>query len=221
MNVLFCAYRRWALDAWFELQGTDPNLNITSVSSEDQFFKKIKDLQHIDVILLVGWSWIIPEDIVRKYNVICYHPSDLPNFAGGSPIQHQILEGIEETNATLFKVTPQIDQGPIILKTHISLRGNMSDIFKELTRSSIELVGEYLHRFPNIVPKQQNELHKTKKRLKPSHSKLEKNKLSNKTCKELYNFIRCKEDPYPNAFIEDGTGKLFFKLVEFVENEKV
>ena len=35
----------------------------------------------------------------------------------------------------------------------------------------------------------------------------------------LDELIRCREDPYPNAFIEDKHGKLFFKKVEFLANE--
>ena len=36
---------------------------------------------------------------------------------------------------------------------------------------------------------------------------------------ELYNFIRCLEDPYPNAFIEDEVGTISFKKVAFKRNE--
>jgi len=28
--------------------------------------------------------------------------------------------------------------------------------------------------------------------------------------------MRCREDPYPNAFIEDKTGRLLFKKVDFI-----
>ena len=37
------------------------------------------------------------------------------------------------------------------------------------------------------------------------------------TLKELYNFIRCLTDPYPNAFIEDNEGnRLVFKNVNYI-----
>ena len=38
------------------------------------------------------------------------------------------------------------------------------------------------------------------------------------TARDLYDKMRCLEDPYPNAYIQDETGKLYFKLVSFKEN---
>ena len=49
------------------------------------------------------------------------HPSDLPKYAGGSPIQHQIINGVINSKATLFEVTKEIDSGPILYKTNLSL----------------------------------------------------------------------------------------------------
>ena len=37
------------------------------------------------------------------------------------------------------------------------------------------------------------------------------------TAQNLYDTIRCREDPYPNAYIEDETGRLIFKRVEFIQ----
>jgi len=37
--------------------------------------------------------------------------------------------------------------------------------------------------------------------------------------RELYNFIRCRQDPYPNVYLEDEFGKLIFKNVEYEERK--
>ena len=65
-----------------------------------------------------------------------------------------------------------------------------------------------------------NNVVETRKRLQPHESNLidnlEKLLLSDDvSVKNIYNFIRCKTNPYPNAFIEDETGKLYFEKVKF------
>jgi hypothetical protein len=52
----------------------------------------------------------------------------------------------------------------------------------------------------------------------PAHSRIDKSELLKMTARDLYDRMRCLEDPYPNAYIEDETGKLYFKLVLFKEN---
>ena len=49
----------------------------------------------------------------------------------------------------------------------------------------------------------------------PSDSKLTLEILQKKNTEELYNFIRCLEDPYPNAYLEDEVGIISFKKVTF------
>jgi hypothetical protein len=67
------------------------------------------------------------------------------------------------------------------------------------------------------------------KRLKPEDSRLPLMPLSSPaastgdapqmTCRQLWDFIRCREDPYPNAFFEDETGRLVITRVEFYPKE--
>lgn len=168
-----------------------------------------------DVILLAGWSWKVPDNILNSSYVVGLHPSDLPAYAGGSPIQNQILDGIEETNASLFKLTSSFDAGPILDKRRFSLKGHMSDIFNELTRVTIEMFASFIVSYPHVTETPQPQGGNKVRRLKPEQSRLEKHDIPNMTCVELWDRIRCREDPYPNVFIEDETGRLYFKLVEF------
>ena len=47
------------------------------------------------LIFFPDWSWIIPNEIVQKYQCVCFHESNLPKFRGSSPIQNQIIRGIK------------------------------------------------------------------------------------------------------------------------------
>jgi methionyl-tRNA formyltransferase len=173
-----------------------------------------------DMIILIGWSWKVPATITNNRFVIGMHPSDLPKYAGGSPIQNQILDGLEESVATLFVVTEQFDAGDIIGKEPYSLRGHINDVFSELTRATTKLLTEAIERHPNHVRTPQLSISGgfSRRRIKPEASKLPID-LGQTTVKQLWDAVRCREDPYPNAFVTDATGTLYFKHVEFVTND--
>jgi methionyl-tRNA formyltransferase len=209
---LYCGYRDWALKAYDELK----KYNFDLCTSQEQLEKL--DLRKYEFVLLAGWSWIIPDELLKKAKIYGVHPSDLPDYRGGSPLQNQIIDGITRTKCSLFEIAPGIDKGGILAKVPISLEGSMSDIFNELTRCTIELGTQLAKTYPKITITKQGE-GKTLKRRKPNESKLEP-ELFKKDLLKAYNIIRALGDPYPNAYIEDGKGnKLFFKEVKYVKGE--
>lgn len=210
---LFCGYRDWALNAYNELRKHDFEL----CDSQETLLKT--DLKKYEFILLAGWSWLIPDELLKKTKFFGIHPSDLPNYRGGSPLQNQIIDGITKTKCSLFEIAPGIDKGGIVKKTPISLEGNMKDIFNELTRCTVEL-GTYLaDNYPNIKIEPQG-VGKTLKRRKENESKLDPELFRTDLLKS-YNIIRALGDPYPNAYIEDEKGnRLYFKEVKYVKGGK-
>ena len=218
MKLLFAGYRSWAQEAFFDLTNQHQNVNFR-LALTTQSLQNNLERENWDVITLVGWSWIVPDHIINSNYVVCYHPSDLPAYAGGSPIQHQIIDGIEKTKASLIKVTNKLDAGPILFKEEISLEGHITDIFYNLRKSACSLLTNLIVSWPNIAEFYQNP-NEPLKRLKPSDSELDKNEFLELNCKQLYDMIRCREDPYPNAFIRDKTGTLYFEKVRFIKNGK-
>ena len=217
-KILFCAYRDWGIKVFKNFKNKN-SCNFVLAKNKDQFNQMLIKYKPI-IIVLLGWSWILKKEIVNDYYVIGIHPSDLPNYAGGSPIQNQIINGISSSKCTLFKVSQDVDKGPILGKKNLSLDGNVKDIFNSIYNASIHLLDDFFCKFPNVNEiTQTNKSIKNYKRLKPEDSNLS-NKLINKTsCENLYNLIRCRTDPYPNAFIKDETGILYFDNVRFVKNE--
>ena len=219
MKVLFCAYRTWAIETYDVIKNQNPSLDINLARSEEEFYFYINEWNRPDIIVMVGWSWIIPKEIVEQLYVVGFHPSDLPNYSGGSPIQHQIIEGIEQTKGTLFRASPILDSGPIVYKETLDLSGDMTNIFKNLTECSTRLVGKFLQNYPNVPNLLQEKTSQPRKRLKPKDSKITKLQIEEMTSKQLYNFIRGRGDPYPNVYLEDSSGKLFFKEVRYEEKK--
>jgi methionyl-tRNA formyltransferase len=99
---------------------------------------------------------------------------------------------------------------------------SMEEIFDNIIKSSIKLLNAFFSIYPNIQPETQNIAKGSYfKRRKPEESKIILEDFKNMTLLEMYNFIRCLTDPYPNAYIEDTNGnKLVIKNVSYVSSKK-
>lgn len=224
LKVVFCGYREWAVDI-IKSVSNHPKIEVINfIKSYEEYKSSVNFFpDDIDMIIFLGWSWIIPPEVTDKYLCLGIHPSDLPEYRGGSPIQNQILDGIERTKVTLMTLSSEkLDAGEVWMKEDLDLRGDLIDhIFKNISQSSIKLLNRFFDVFPDLKPEKQN-ISKGSyfKRRKPEQSLLTADDLKNKSLKELYNFIRCLSDPYPNAYMEDSQGnRLLFKHVEYVPSE--
>ncbi len=176
-----------------------------------------------DIFLFYGWSWIVPEEIVNNKVCICSHPSPLPKYRGGSPIQNQIINGETKSMISLFQMAKGLDDGPIYTQKPISLEGHLKDVIEQIGEVGLQATIEMLDGLAEgrLKPVQQNESEATVyKRRKKSESELTGKQLTEMTSIELFNFIRALEDPYPNAYVNLADGKLVFKVVELSKDAK-
>ncbi len=215
MRIIMCAYRDWALEIYNAIN--EPPHEILLITSPDEMTYEGCRAFRPDLILAYGWSWILKKEFLDLAPCVCLHPSPLPKYRGGSPIQHQIINGEKESAVTLFYMTERIDAGDIILQEKFPLEGHLQDILGRITAKGIKLTKEMLAGKLNATP--QNEAQATfSKRRQPHESELRPEDFKNKSAQELHNFIRALEDPYPNAFIRCKDGKkLLFKKGEILE----
>ena len=213
MKIIFGGYRDWALGIVDDLREKIDH-QIVHVRTRQDLERACTNKKNY-VILLAGWSWYVSSDILESNTVVGLHPSDLPDYAGGTPIQHQIIDGLEDSKMTLFELNEEYDRGYIIQKCDLDLRGGMKDIFNNLRTAGTSLLLSFISAYPNYRKHSQKNTKAPRKRLKPEESELTMEKFSTMSAKDLYNFIRCREDPYPNVFVQDETGRLLFKSVEF------
>ncbi|MDB4373287.1 formyltransferase family protein [bacterium] len=225
MRVIFCGYRSWALNIIEEIKRHKKISSCEIISSKKEYdilFNKI--VTNSDLVVFLGWSWIIPREITNKHLCVGVHPSDLPNYRGGSPIQHQIMNGVIESKISLMTISEKLDSGDIWLKHDLDLGGdNIEVVFKNLEKSSIKLFNTFFELYPNICPMKQD-LTKGSyfKRRAPEESRIKIDDFQNKPLKEIYNKIRCLTDPYPNTYVEDLAGnRLYFKEVKYIPKSKV
>jgi methionyl-tRNA formyltransferase len=71
-----------------------------------------------DLAVLAYVTQIVPQSVfeVPRLGSICFHPSPLPKYRGGSAINWQIIKGETETAVSVFWVDPGIDTGPLLLQ---------------------------------------------------------------------------------------------------------
>tara|TARA_Y100000589_G_scaffold7871_1_gene6676 strand:+ start:2796 stop:3494 length:699 start_codon:yes stop_codon:yes gene_type:complete len=216
----------WGKKVFENLKKLNKEFVFILIENEKSFINFLKKCNP-DLIFLVGWSHIISKNIVKRNSIYGIHPSDLPNYAGGSPIQHQIIDGLVRSKITLFEIDSKIDNGKIISKKPISLEGNLDQVLEEISRKSLVLINNFIKMNPEINKikiSQNNKINNKKKvllkRFKPEDGSIDKKTIPNLTTLELYNLIRCREFPYPNAYIEDKLGRLYFQKVDFKKFQK-
>jgi methionyl-tRNA formyltransferase len=214
MKILCVGYREWSLSIYDRLK-KNPAHQYYIIRSEGDYNPKIINDFQPNIILFYGWSKIVSTDIVKNYDCIMLHPSPLPKYRGGSPIQNQIINGEEISAVSLFLMDEGLDDGPILKQKIYSLDGNLADILNRITNIGYELTMEILEE--GLNPVKQNHAEATIfKRRRPEESEITLEELKNKPAKYLYNKIRMLQDPYPNAFIKTSDEKfLFISMAQF------
>jgi methionyl-tRNA formyltransferase len=76
-----------------------------------------------DLGVLAYVTQIIPSAVLDapRYGSICFHPSLLPAYRGGSAINWQIIDGCTRSGVTLFRPDDGIDEGPVLLQREIEI----------------------------------------------------------------------------------------------------
>jgi len=108
--------------------------------------------QHgVDLVVLAGYMLIVTTALIDRfpYRVINLHPSLLPAFPGGTPIEDTIAYGAKVTGVTVHFVDEGTDTGPVILQETVeikyndtveSLRGRIHELEHRLLPAAIELI---------------------------------------------------------------------------------
>ena len=211
MKILCVGYRDWAIKIYTNLKKRRKNIFLHYTKSYLE--KKILKVNP-DIILFYGWSWIIKKKIFKNYDCFMLHPSPLPKYRGGSPIQNQIIRDEKNSAVTIFKVNEIIDGGDIYFQKKILLTGSLSEIFERIIKEGTKGTLKILNKKKNKTKKQNHNIATYFKRRKPQQSEITVKEIKEKPAKYIANKIRMLDDPYPNAFIKLKNKKLFIKKFE-------
>lgn len=210
MNIACITYRDWAIDIYEKLQeifNEEHNFLIWK-KRENYNSVKLKEFGP-DLILWYGWSWKVEDIFVNNYESVMLHPSPLPKYRGGSPIQNQIINGEKIGAITLFRMNQELDKGDIYHQLPMSLSGSLEDIFKRISDLGFAATCDIINN--NYILKSQDESKSSfYRRRSPNESEITIEELKTKSSEYLYNKIRMLTDPYPNAFIKTIDGKKLY-----------
>ena len=135
------------------------NFYVTTLAfNREDFYETNKiidvlDDKNIDLIVLAGFLWLVPENIIRKYpkRIINIHPALLPKYGGkgmyGMRVHQAVLEsGDKKSGISIHYVNEVYDEGEIIF--HAICDVMPDDTPESLAKRIHEL--EYKHFAPVI-----------------------------------------------------------------------
>jgi methionyl-tRNA formyltransferase len=182
--------------------------SLRSLAGEWHFFESTDELSLDRVnkifpryIFFLHWSWKVPDEIVQKYECVCFHMTDVPYGRGGSPLQNLIVRGLNETKLTALRMSQEFDAGPVYMKEPLSLKGGAEEIYLRAGRLSAEMIQRIVREEPNPVPQKGKVVNF--KRRKPEESELSDGRPVPASLEELFDFIRMLDaEGYPRAFLK-------------------
>jgi len=107
-------------------------INREDFYSSDTLLRLLQE-NHIDLIVLAGFLWMIPENILSAFpkKIINIHPALLPKFGGANMYGMKVHEAVianheTETGITIHFLNEKYDEGEIIFQKKISVDENDS-----------------------------------------------------------------------------------------------
>jgi len=213
-RVAIVAKHDWYLNDAIKILKQTPHVVLT--------FKTLKALEeeinlnaNFDYLFFPHISELLSAEIYENFECVGFHTGDLPLDRGGSPIQNKILTGQYKTHVSAFKITGEIDAGPIYLKDEIDLsEGNIQEMLQKLSSICAEMILQIV--VDNPKPEVQTGLAEIKSRRKAIDS-LIPNDID--SLRSMYDFIRMLDGlEYPKAQIVLGEFIFEFTSAELTNN---
>ena len=91
---------------------------------DENFHAQLQALEP-DLFAVVAFL-ILPRSVlaIPKLGSVNVHPSLLPKYRGAAPIQWAIMNGETETGVTIFRLSPRVDAGDILIQQRVAIGGD-------------------------------------------------------------------------------------------------
>lgn len=169
-----------------------------------------------DLIITCAYGQFISSAILAIPSLGCLniHPSLLPKYRGGAPIQHAVMNGDRETGVSIQQMVKKMDAGDVYASERIAIGEDetFAQLNQRLVELSVKLLKEMLPKYiaGQLVPVQQDEskivlaLNITPEEEQVSFAK--------ETVDQIYNHIRGLID-WPIAYgTVEGKRMKFYKV---------
>ena len=215
MRVACVGYRKWALNIYDRLASTSDHTFLIFRNKSQFDANALNDFKP-DLVLFYGWSWIVSSDLLDSYTCLMLHPSPLPRYRGGSPIQNQIIAGEKSSMVTIFVMSNQLDAGDIVAQQDLDLTGTLDQIFRRIEDIGLKLTHGLLRNGLQRIPQDHSSATFCKRRT-PTDSEITHKELTEQSALHLYNKIRMLADPYPNAYIKTADGRKLYITSAYID----
>lgn len=109
---------------YYEQQHADPGDMDVREAYDEITADRIADFEP-DLLVLSGYMWILTDPVVGTYPTLNVHPADLSItdaagdrvYVGADAVYDAIVDGRERTHSTVHFVTPDIDEGPLLVRS--------------------------------------------------------------------------------------------------------
>jgi methionyl-tRNA formyltransferase len=161
---------------------------------------------HPRYVFFLHWSSRIANWLTRDYECVGFHMSELPYGRGGSPLQNLLLRGHAMTQLTAFRMTDELDAGPVYMREPLTLDGSAEEILERAYHLAAQMTVRIVAERPEPVPQQGVPV--VFQRRSPSESEIpELDSLA-----ALYDFVRMLDaEGYPHAFTRLGQFRIEFR----------
>jgi methionyl-tRNA formyltransferase len=180
------------------------NINLLKIShiNNPEVLQAIK-LSGIDWLFIIGWSQIASIDVLSapKMGVLGMHPTLLPVGRGRAAIPWAILNGLEKTGVSMFKMDEGVDTGPVVAQFEIPLSPvtTATDLYSRVDAAHVELIHKTI---PLLLSNKLNLVFQDESKAtfwsgrKPEDGEIK----LNGSVFEAEKLIRAVTRPYPGAF---------------------
>jgi phosphoribosylglycinamide formyltransferase 1 len=130
----------------------------TFVFSREEFRKTnkvVEELQKrkVNLIVLAGFLWLIPANLIQNFRIINIHPALLPKYGGkgmyGMKVHEAVVENKDsESGISIHFVNEKYDEGEIIFQAKCAVSPN--DLPEDVANNVHQLEYKY---FPEVIEK--------------------------------------------------------------------
>lgn len=134
-----------------EKQGVDAFVFTRSQFYQSNELVEILRNRKVDLIVLAGFLWLIPDNLIENFRIVNIHPALLPKYGGkgmyGMNVHRAVVANKEsESGISIHFVNEKFDDGELIFQAR----------FQVLENDTPEMVAEKVHEleykhFPEVI----------------------------------------------------------------------
>lgn len=175
-------------------------------------FADLWEREPVELGVVIGWRSLIPEPLIERARLgfVGIHDSLLPKYRGFAPTNWAVINGEEETGATLFYLVNEMDAGDIIDQRALkicacddapSIADKLVPLYVDMVRENIPLL------LQGRAPRHQQDHSAATFGIwrVPADGKID----WSCSAQEVHNLVRGLTAPYPGAFTFLDGKKLF------------